>query len=216
MPAMNSNYEDDQFVASCYDALALKFIGYLCKNTSFSCIIDPEDEEDHAIEYVYEVFFGGDEEDKEKIERKSLNKEADDSSDEQNLICKKKKKLTKTENKNNKKKKNQKTSLLLKKKKKEETKEDESIEKDAENKEEESESEENEDQGMFGCSLSKDKKMTENIILKAEGGEEPFEGKGKDFFDLYGKTFDHDKLQQGQRNLFDMFHNMIPKNKYYK
>ena len=152
-------------------------------------------------------------------------KKGHDSTDKQNddkLICKKKNKETKIENENSQKKKNQKRSLLLKKKNKEETKGDDTIENDAENEEEESESEENEEitsdkkenQGVFDFDESEDKKMTENIILKAEGDdddEKPFEGKGKDFFDLYGKEFDHNKLMQGQRKTYDFLRNMIKK-----
>ena len=43
--------------------------------------------------------------------------------------------------------------------------------------------------------------------MKAFGDKEkPFEGGGKDFYDLYGEEFDHDEMIGGQRGLFDILH----------
>lgn len=60
----------------------------------------------------------------------------------------------------------------------------------------------------------KDKKMTENIIMKAspvseEGDDKGFRGKGQEFLELYGKNYDHDKFLEQQKKYRDYFGSLL-------
>lgn len=54
-----------------------------------------------------------------------------------------------------------------------------------------------------------DKKMTENIILKtstpSEGDDKPFTGTGKEFLELYGKDYDHERTLEQKRRIMSLF-----------
>ena len=72
--------------------------------------------------------------------------------------------------------------------------------KSQEKKEEEKKQEKKEEEIPWDEQIKlKDQKMTENIILKAEGGDKDFKGSGQEFLDLYEKDYDHEKFLVQQK-----------------